>query len=85
MEQWYLMPLIPAPRRQGHVDFSEFKAIQPGLQSKFWDPQGYTEKPFLKNKIKQNRKEQLSTTQGGHCVLDQKEKKMGQWGQDKTV
>jgi hypothetical protein len=44
------MPLIPALGRQRQVDQG-----QPGLQSKFQDSQGYTEKPCLK-KQKQKQK-----------------------------
>ena len=42
---WWHMPLIPALRRQRQVDF--WVQGQPGLQSKFQDSQGYTEKPCL--------------------------------------
>jgi hypothetical protein len=53
-------PLIPALRRQRQrqADFRVWG--QPGLQSKFQDSQGYTEKPCLEkqNKTKQNRTEQ---------------------------
>ena len=46
------MPLIPALRRQRQADLGV--QGQPGLQSEF---QGYTEKPCLKNKTKQNKKQ----------------------------
>jgi hypothetical protein len=42
------MPLIPALGRQRQADF--LVQGQPGLQSKFQDIQGYTEKHCLKNK-----------------------------------
>jgi hypothetical protein len=49
------MPLIPALGRQRQADFRV--RGQPGLQSKFHDSQGYTEKPFLeKQKQKQKNK-----------------------------
>jgi hypothetical protein len=44
--QWWHRPLILALGRQRHVDF--LVQGQPGLQSKFQDSQGYTEKPCLK-------------------------------------
>jgi hypothetical protein len=44
--QWWHMPLILALGRQRQVDF--WVQDQPGLQSKFQDSQGYTEKPCLK-------------------------------------
>jgi hypothetical protein len=43
------MPLIPALGRQKQGEF--WVRGQPGLQSKFQDSQGYTEKPYLENKI----------------------------------
>jgi hypothetical protein len=46
---WWLVPLIPALRRQRQVDFWVWG--QPGLQTEFQDSQGYTalkeKKPFL--------------------------------------
>ena len=50
------MPLIPALGRQRQANF--WVPDQPGLQSKFQDSQGYTEKPCLEktNKTKQNKK-----------------------------
>jgi hypothetical protein len=54
------MPLIPALGRQREADF--WVRGQPGLQSKFQDSQGYTEKPCLeknkqtKNKTKKKKK-----------------------------
>jgi hypothetical protein len=44
-EQWWHMPLIPALGRQRQADFWVWG--QPGLQSKFQNSQGYTEKPCL--------------------------------------
>jgi hypothetical protein len=51
------MPLIPALRRQRQADF--WVLGQPGLQSEFQDSQGYTEKPFLGKKLKQNKTKQI--------------------------
>jgi hypothetical protein len=48
------MPLIPALGRQRQVDF--WVRSQPGLQSKFQDSQGYTEKSCLE-KPKKKKKE----------------------------
>jgi hypothetical protein len=42
---WWRTPLIPALRRQRQADF--WVRGQPGLQSKFQDSQGYTEKSCL--------------------------------------
>jgi hypothetical protein len=55
---WWCLcwPLIPALRRQKHSD--PWGRGQPGLQSKFHDSQGYTDKLCLKtkqNKTKQNK------------------------------
>ena len=48
--------MIRALRRLRQVDLCEFKGL-PGLQSKFQDSQGYTEKPCLKKpKPKPNKK-----------------------------
>jgi hypothetical protein len=47
---WWRTPLIPALERQRQVDF--WVRSQPGLQSKFQDSQGYTEKPCLEKKKK---------------------------------
>jgi hypothetical protein len=51
--------LISALGRQRQVDF--WVRGQPGLQSEFQDSQGYTEKPCLKNKTKQNKTKQTPT------------------------
>jgi hypothetical protein len=40
------MDLIPALRRQRQVDHYEFKASLV-YRAKFWDSQGYTEKPCI--------------------------------------
>jgi hypothetical protein len=50
------MPLVPALGRQRQVDFWVWG--QPGLQSEFQDSQGYSEKPYLENKTKQNKTKQ---------------------------
>jgi hypothetical protein len=50
------MPLNPALGRQRQVDFRV--QGQPGLQNEFQDSQGYTEKPCLKNKRKENKTKQ---------------------------
>jgi hypothetical protein len=51
------MPLIPALGRQRQVDF--WVRGQFGLQSEFLqDSQGYTEKPYLEKKQKQNKAKQ---------------------------
>jgi hypothetical protein len=42
------MSLIPALKRQRQMDL--WVQGQPGLQSKFQDSQGYTEKPCVKAK-----------------------------------
>jgi hypothetical protein len=47
------MPLIPALGRQRQADF--WVRGQPGLQSKFQDSQGYTEKPCLKTNKKKKQ------------------------------
>jgi len=44
--QWWRIPLILAFRKQRQVDL--WAPGQPGLQSEFWDSQGYTEKPCHK-------------------------------------
>jgi hypothetical protein len=49
-------PLNPALGRQRQADF--WVRDQPGLQSEFQDSQDYTDKPCLKNKTKQNQKQQ---------------------------
>jgi hypothetical protein len=46
------MPLIPALGRQRQVDF--WVRGQPDLQSEFQDSQGYTEKPCLEKKKKED-------------------------------
>jgi hypothetical protein len=52
--RWWRTPLIPALGRQRQVDF--WVRGQPCLQSEdSQDSQGYTEKPCLKNKTKQNK------------------------------
>ena len=64
------MPLIPAFGRQRQADF--WVRGQPGLQSKFQDSQGYTEKPCLE-KPKKKKKNHLqliskpSKTLEGKC------------------
>jgi hypothetical protein len=55
---WWRTPLIPALGRQRHADF--WVRGQPGLQSEFQDSQGYTEKPCLKNKIKNKKQMGIS-------------------------
>jgi hypothetical protein len=50
-QAWWHMPLVPALGRQRQVDF--WVRGQPGLQSKFQDSQGYTEKPCLKKPTNQ--------------------------------
>jgi hypothetical protein len=55
---WWCMPLIPALGRQRQANF--WVQGQPGLKSEFQDSQGYTEKPCLKTKNKQTKKESLS-------------------------
>jgi hypothetical protein len=53
-EQWWHTPLIPAFfGRQRQAEF--LVRGQPGLQSKFQNSQGYTEKPCLEKKTKQNK------------------------------
>jgi hypothetical protein len=54
------MPLIPALRRQRHVDF--WVRGQPGLQSEFQDSQSYTEKRCLEKTNKQTNKKQNKQT-----------------------
>jgi hypothetical protein len=55
--------LIPALGRQRQVELSV--SGQPGLQIKFQDSQGYTEKPCLKqNKTKQNKQTTTKTKRG---------------------
>jgi hypothetical protein len=49
--QWCRMTLIPALGRQRQADF--WVRGHPGLQSKFLDNQGYTEKPCLEKPNKQ--------------------------------
>jgi hypothetical protein len=44
---WWLMPLIPALRRQRQANLWVWG--QPGLQSVFQDSQGYIERPCFKN------------------------------------
>jgi hypothetical protein len=50
---WCRTPLIPALGRQRHADFWVWG--QPGLQSKFQDSQGYTEKPCLEKPKKKKK------------------------------
>ena len=57
---WWRMPLIPALGRQKQADF--WVQGQPGLQSEFQDSQGYTEKPCLKEKTKQNKTKPTSVS-----------------------
>jgi hypothetical protein len=62
------MPLIPAFRRQRQVDFRV--RGQPGLQSKFQDSQGYTEKPCLeKPKEKTNKQTKKTKTKPKKKIL----------------
>jgi hypothetical protein len=49
------MPLIPGLVRQRQADFWVWG--QPGLQSEFWDSQGYIEKPCLGKTNKKNKKQ----------------------------
>jgi hypothetical protein len=58
---WWRTPLIPALGRQRQVDFCV--RGQPGLQSKFQDSQGYTEKPCLE-KQKQKQKPKKTKKKG---------------------
>ena len=51
---WWLTPLVPALERQRQADF--WVPGQPGLQSKFRDSQGYTEKPCLGKQNNNNNK-----------------------------
>jgi hypothetical protein len=51
-------PLIPALTRQRQVDTCEFKA-RSGLQNKFQDSQGCTEKPCLRKKKKEKTGETM--------------------------
>jgi hypothetical protein len=53
-QAWWCTPLIPALRRQRQVDF--WIRGQPGLQSEFWDSQGYIEKPCLTSLPPQKKK-----------------------------
>jgi hypothetical protein len=47
----WCVPLIPALGRQKHADLG-VRDHQPGLQRESQDSQGYTEKPYLKQKQK---------------------------------
>jgi hypothetical protein len=49
--------LIPELERQRQADF--WVRGQPGLQSKFQDSQGYTEKPCLETNKQTNKKIQI--------------------------
>ena len=42
---------------------------QPGLQDKFWDSQGYTEKPCLKKKTKPNQTNKQKPQQGPYSSV----------------
>jgi hypothetical protein len=54
---WWRTPLIPALGRQRQADF--WVRGQPGLQSEFQDSQGYTEKPCLEEKTKNNNNKKI--------------------------
>jgi hypothetical protein len=56
--QWWHMPLIPPLRRQRQADFRV--RGQPGQQNEVQDSQGYTEKPCLEKKPK-NQKTKTKT------------------------
>ena len=65
---WWCTPLIPALGRQRQVDF--WVLGQPGLQSKFQNSQGYTEKPCLeKTKNKQTNKKVRRWLNGCNCTF----------------
>jgi hypothetical protein len=61
-QAWWFTPLIPALRRQRQVNF--WVRGQPGLQSKFQDSQGYTEKFCLRKKQNKNNKQQTNMSSG---------------------
>jgi hypothetical protein len=65
------MPLIPALGRQkGRQKQADFWVQgQPGLQSEFQDSQGYTEKPCLEKKTKQNKRKD-SMSLGGESMAN---------------
>ena len=50
-QKWWCPPLIPALRRQRHVDLCELKAcLVYKTKNEFQDSQCYIEKPYLENK-----------------------------------
>jgi hypothetical protein len=53
---WWHMPLIPALGRQRQANF--YVQGQPGLQSKFHDSQGNTEKSCLRKKEKRKERKE---------------------------
>jgi hypothetical protein len=66
---WWRTPLIPALGRQRQVDF--WVQGQPGLQSKFQDSRGYTEKPCLEPPPPPRKKKKKRTegTMGNTVML----------------
>jgi hypothetical protein len=68
-QAWWCMPLIPALGRQRQMDF--WVQGQPGLQSKFQDNQGYTEKPCLEQPPPPKKKTKTKTKAKTHQLLAQ--------------